>query len=364
MDVRDILKLMVESGASDLHIKVGSPPSLRIDGEVEITDSPPLTVNDTQSLAAALIPDRLKKQFEQKTEADFAFSVVDVGRFRVNAFHQQGQIGMAIRRVTTKELDIDRLGLPPVVKTLSEEPRGLVLVTGTAGSGKTTALGAMISHINQVRKGVIVTIEDPIEVLHKDDKCIVNQRELGIDTESYAEALKNVVRQDPDVVLIGEMRDLETVQAALSAAEMGNLVLSTLHTIDAAETLNRVIDFFPPHQQRQIQLMLISTLRGIISLRLLPKVGGGLVSAIEVMVATATVKELINENKTWKLKEVIEQGDYYGMQSFDQSLISLFRDGKITIDDAIAMSANTHDFKLKIRQLGLDGLPGQEENHV
>ena len=360
MDAKQLLKLMVDTGASDLHVKIGRPPSVRVGGVLQVTDHPPLTTDDLREVTAALIPKRLKPQFDDKNEVDFAFSVADVGRFRVNAFHERGSVGMAFRRVTVKEPDIDALGLPPVVKTLAAEPRGLVLVTGTAGSGKTTTLAAMISHINHSRPGHIVTIEDPIEVLHVDDKCVIHQREIGIDTCGYGEALKHVVRQDPDVVLIGEMRDTEPVQAALTAAEMGNLVLSTLHTIDAAETVNRIIDFFPPHQQRQIQLMLTSTLRGIISQRLLPKVGGGLTAAIEVMVVTATIKELINENKAWKLKEVIEQGEYYGMQSFDQSLIYLYQSGQIAIEDALAMSADAHDFKLKIRQLGIEEPSVQE----
>jgi twitching motility protein PilT len=353
MDVKEVFKLMVEAGASDLHIKAGTPPGLRIDGTLAPADVPPLTTEDMANIASALVPDRVRKDFENNIEVDFAFSIKDVGRFRVNAFSQQGQVGMAIRRVTVKELDIEKLGLPPVIKTLAEESRGLVLVTGTAGSGKTTTLGAMINHVNSTRHGHIVTVEDPIEILHRDKMCMINQREIGIDTRDFADALKNVVRQDPDIILIGEMRDHETVQAALTAAEMGNLVLSTLHTIDSAETIFRIIDFFPPHQQHQIQLMLASTLRGIISMRLLPKVGGGLVAASEVLVATATVRELINENKISKLKEVIEQGEYYGMQSFDQSLISLYQSGQITMEHAVAMAANAHDFKLKIRKLGI-----------
>ncbi len=353
MDVKEILRMMVDAGASDLHIKAGSPPGLRVDGTLGPAEAPPLTEDDMNGIAEVLVPERLIEDFKNSIEVDFAFSVVDVGRFRVNAFRQQGQIGMAIRRVTVKELDIERLGLPPVLRTLAEESRGLVLVTGTAGSGKTTTLGAMINHINTARDGHIVTIEDPIEILHKDKKCMINQREIGIDTRDFAEALRHVVRQDPDVVLIGEMRDYETVQAALTAAEMGTLVLSTLHTIDASETIFRIIDFFPPHQHHQIQLMLASTLRGIVSMRLLPKIGGGQVAATEILVATATVRELIVENKISRLKEVIEQGEYYGMQSFDQSLISLFQSGRITMENAVAMSANAHDFKLKIRKLGI-----------
>jgi twitching motility protein PilT len=359
MDVNDLLQLMVDRGASDLHLKAGSPPCVRVNGELEIADYPALTREDARAVAATLVPGRLRGDFEARAEVDFAFTTKNLGRFRVNAFLQQGQIGMAIRRIAAEELDIQKLGLPAVLKSLAEEARGLVLVTGTAGSGKTTTLAAMIHHINHTRRGHIVTIEDPIEVIHTDKKCLVNQREIGIDTRSYVEALKHVVRQDPDVIFIGEMRDLETVEAALSAAEMGNLVLSTLHTIDAAETINRIIDFFPTHQQQQIRLMLASTLRGIVSLRLLPRTTGGLVPAIEIMIATATVRELINENKTWKLKDVIEQGEYYGMQSFDQSLISLYQAGEIALEDAVAMSANAHDFKLKIRQLGVE-TPMQE----
>jgi twitching motility protein PilT len=229
-------------------------------------------------------------------------------------------------------------------------------VTGTAGSGKTTTLAAMIDHINDTRDGHIVTIEDPIEVLHQDKKCIVNQREIGIDTESYADALRHVVRQDPDVILIGEMRDHETVSAALTAAEIGNLVFSTLHTIDATETINRIIDFFPPYQQKQIRLMLASTLKGIISMRLIPSINGGLVPAVEVLVMTGTIREyILDAEQTYKIRDAMDEGDYYGMQTFDQSLLTLYQDGKITIDDAMSMAANAHDFKIKLRQLGITG---------
>ena len=238
---------------------------------------------------------------------------------------------------------------------LADEPRGLVLVTGTAGSGKTTTLASMIDHINSTREGHIVTIEDPIEVMHEDKRCIVNQREIGIDTESYAEALRHVVRQDPDVILIGEMRDYDTVSAALTAAEIGNLVFSTLHTIDATETINRIIDFFPPHQQQQVRLMIGATLKGIVSLRLIPSIQGGLVPAVEVLVMTGTVREyIIDPDKTYLIRDAMEEGMYYGMQTFDQSLLRLYQDGKITLDDAISMAHNAHDFKIKVRQLGLD----------
>lgn len=352
--IGDLLKEMVREQASDVHLKVGRAPCWRKDGQLIVSDFSPLNSQSITALVHQIVPERLREKFERYEEVDFAFSLKDIGRFRVNLYRQRGFVGMSLRRVVTIVPQISELNLPSIVGKLAEEPRGLVLVTGTAGSGKTTTLAAMIDHINHSRSGHIITIEDPIEVVHTDDKCLINQREIGIDTGSYKEALRNVVRQDPDVVLIGEMRDLETVQAALTAAEMGTLVLSTLHTIDSAETIHRIIDFFPPHQQEQIRLMLASTLRGIVSQRLLSRVGGGLVPAIEVLVATATVKELISENKISGLKEVIEQGEYYGMQSFDQSLVVLYQDGRVALDDAVAMAHNAHDFKLKLRQLGLD----------
>lgn len=350
-----LLKMMADNGSSDLHLKVGSPPAVRLNGKlVVLRELPALTPEATNALAMSMMDERQKASFENHRELDFAYSLPGVGRFRVNVFHQRGSVGLTLRRVTTERSGIEALGLPPVVRRLAEEPRGLVLVTGTAGSGKTTTLAAMIDHINHTREGHIVTIEDPIEVLHQDVKCIINQREIGIDTDSYADALRHVVRQDPDVVLIGEMRDHETVSAALTAAEIGNLVLSTLHTIDATETINRIIDFFPPYQQKQTRLMLASTLKGIISMRLIPSINGGLVPAVEVMVMTGTIREYIMDpEKTYMIRDAMEEGEYYGMQTFDQSLLKLYSENRITMDDAIAMAGNAHDFKIKVRQLGM-----------
>lgn len=356
-DIDGLLQVMSERGSSDLHIKVGSPPAIRLNGKLNVLREQyqPLTAEQTLSFALGIMDERQRLTFENHREVDFAYSLSGVGRFRVNVFHQRGSVGMTLRRVATERASLESLGLPSVVRRLADEPRGLVLVTGTAGSGKTTTLAAMIDHINRTREGHIVTIEDPIEVLHRDELCIVNQREIGIDTESYADALRHVVRQDPDVILIGEMRDHETVSAALTAAEIGNLVFSTLHTIDATETISRIIDFFPPYQHKQVRLMLASTLKGIVSLRLIPSINGGLVPAVEIMVVTGTIREYITDpDKTYMIRDAMEEGDYYGMQTFDQSLLALYTERKITLDDAMAMAHNAHDFKIKVRQLGVD----------
>ena len=356
-EIDALLKLMSERGSSDLHIKAGSPPAIRLNGKLMVLREQyqAMGPDETKALALGIMSERQAQTFENHLEADFAYSLSGVGRFRVNIFHQRGSVGMTLRRVATERASIEELGLPPIIRRLADEPRGLVLVTGTAGSGKTTTLAAMIDHINSNREAHIVTIEDPIEVLHKDKKCIVNQREIGIDTESYADALRHVVRQDPDIILIGEMRDHETVGAALTAAEIGNLVLSTLHTIDATETIGRIIDFFPPYQQKQIRLMMAATMKGIISMRLIPSINGGLVPAVEVMVMTGTIREYITDpDKTYLIRDAMEEGEYYGMQTFDQALLKLYLDRQITLDDAMAMAHNAHDFKIKVRQLGVD----------
>jgi len=350
-----LLKMMAERGCSDLHLKAGSPPAVRLDGRLEIlTDLEPLTADDTFGFATEVLEPRGLSAFQDGCDVDFAYSLPADGRFRMNVFRQRGTVSITARHVSAIRDGFEALGLPAVVEALANEKRGLVLVTGTAGSGKTTTLAAMIDYINRTRDGHIVTIEDPIEVVHVDDQCVIDQREIGADTTSYADALRHVVRQDPDVILIGEMRDHETVAAAMTAAEIGNLVFSTLHTIDATETINRIIDFYPPHQQHQARIMLASTLRGIISMRLLPAIGGGRVPAVEVLVMTGTIREyVLDPEQTHKIRDAMTEGEYYGMQSFDQSLLSLYQASRITVEDAIATSANSHDFRIKLRQIGV-----------
>jgi twitching motility protein PilT len=307
-----------------------------------------------RAIAAEMLEAHHVPTFEAGGDVDFAYEMDGAGRFRVNVFRQRGTISLTARRVTELRQSFEELGLPSVVQQLADERRGLVLVTGTAGSGKTTTLATMIDYINRTRDGHIITIEDPIEVVHKDVKCVIDQREIGVDTPSYGDAMRHVVRQDPNIIFIGEMRDAETVSTALTAAEIGNLVFSTLHTIDATETINRIIDFYPPYQQRQARLMLGATLRGIVSMRLLPAVGGGLVPAVEVLVMTGTVREFVlDPEQTYKIRDAMSEGGYYGMQNFDQSLIALLQAGRITVEDAMATSANAHDFRIKLRQIGV-----------
>jgi len=352
-DLHELLRLALERRASDLHLKVGAPPVLRIDHQlVPIQDRPCLTQADLETTVSLVTTEPQRQRFAQRRELDLSYSVAELGRFRTNLFQQRGMVGVAFRVIPLKVETIEELNLPPVIEKLAMEPRGMVLVTGTAGSGKSTTLAAMIGHINSNRTGHIVTIEDPIEFLHADNRCLINQREVGIDTESFADALRSALRQDPDVILVGEMRDFDTIGTAIVAAETGHLVLSTLHTIDATETVNRIIAIFPPYQQEQIRLQLTSLLRGVISMRLIPRANGkGRVPAVEVMVATATIRECIaDSDKTRKIPEVIAAGvSEYGMQTFDQSLMSLYRRGLVSYEEALKWSSNPNDFALKVR---------------
>ncbi len=353
LDLDELLRVTVQQSASDLHVKVGSPPYLRVDGRLLEMKYEAVTPADTERMAFAILPKARADEFLASNEADFAYTVAGLGRFRVNVFRQRGSVGMVFRRVLPGIPSFEQLGLPPVAARLADEPRGLVLVTGPTGSGKTTTLAAMVDHINDHYTKHIVTIEDPIEVLHPDKKSLVNQREIGTDTEDFHSAMKRVLRQDPDVILIGEMRDPETVWAALAAAETGHLVLSTLHTINATETVNRIIDFFPPYQQRQVRMSLASALRGIISQRLLERLDGkGRIPAVEALVATGRVTDrIVNEDETAELEDVITEGEYYGMQSFDQSLLSLYEHKLITRREGLANASHPHDLRLAIDQV-------------
>lgn len=350
--MKKYLDILSEKHASDLHIKVGNVPYLRIDGKlVPMEGEEPLTKEEVISLAEKVMNSRQQQEFERFKGTDFAIQGEATDRFRVNIFIEKGNVSIAARRVSLEHPSIEELNLPPVLKELADLPRGLVLVTGTAGSGKTTAISAMLHHINTTRAENIITVEDPIEILHTDIKSLIRQRELGTDTTTYAYALRHIVRQDPDVIFIGEIRDRDTIDSAMKSTELGNLVFSTIHTIDAVETVNRIIDLYPPHQQKQIRIMLSSALAGIISLRLLPMIGGGLIPAVEVLINNSTVKQyILKPEETYLIRKAMEEGEYYGMQTFDKSLIKLLKEKKISKDDALGATANTHDFKLKLMQ--------------
>jgi twitching motility protein PilT len=353
MEINDLLRIAMENDASDLHIKVGSPPILRIAGELApLPSEERITQQDAMKIAFSVMNPAQKEIFTKKNELDTAYSISGLGRFRCNVFVQRGSIGIVFRVIMKRIPSMEELHLPEVLKKIAMEERGLILVTGTTGSGKSTTLATMIDCINMDRTCNIITIEDPIEYLHKDKKSIVNQREIGNDTESFSKALRSALRQDPDVILVGEMRDFETIQTALIAAETGHLVMSTLHTTDATETVNRIIAVFPPYQHKQVRMQLSSVIKGIISMRLMPKADGkGRVPAVEVLVATAMIKDcILDADKTKLITDVIAQGKIiYGMQTFDQSLFDLFKSGLITYEEAIRRATNPDDFVLKVK---------------
>jgi len=353
MHINDLLKIAVERKASDLHLKVGAFPVIRIDGTlIPLADMRRLMQEDTIAMAFSIMSARQKEKFKNNFEIDIAYNVPNLGRFRCNIFQQRGTVGLVLRVIPARILSMKDLLLPPVLEKICQEQRGLVLCTGTTGSGKSTTLAAMIDHINATRNEHIMTVEDPIEFLHRDKKSLVNQREVDVDTKGFSIALRSALRQDPDVILVGEMRDYETIETALTASETGHLVFSTLHTLDATETINRIISVFPPHQQKQIRLQLGAVLKAVISLRLMPRADGlGRVPAAEILIRTNYVRECIeNKEKTKYIKDAIQQGtSQYGMQTFDQSLYSLYKSGLITLEEALKRSTNPNEFKLRIQ---------------
>ncbi|HIG01571.1 MAG TPA: type IV pilus twitching motility protein PilT [Myxococcales bacterium] len=356
MELKEILKVAVKGGASDIHLKMGLPPLFRVDGAlVPLRDGERITLEEIKAMAFSMMNPVQKARFEEQREADLAYGIAGLGRFRVNVFQQRGAIGIVLRVIPFGVKTVEELNLPDVVKTISQEHRGLILVTGTTGSGKSTTLAAMIEQINSERTSHIMTIEDPIEFLIRDRRSIVNQREIGVDTHSFANALRGALRQDPDVILVGEMRDFETIETALTAAETGHLVMSTLHTLDATETINRIISVFPPYQQKQVRLQLSTVLKAVISQRLVPRADGkGRVPALEILVSTGLVRELIaDKDRTKELSDAINKGyTTYGMQSFDQSLMQLVKEGLVTYEEALKNVSNPDDFALRYR--GID----------
>ena len=353
LELNEILKIALKGGASDIHMKSGLPPMFRVDGAlVPLKNGERLLPEDIQRMAFSIMNPVQKQRFEEAREADLAYSIPGLGRFRVNAFQQRGTVGVVFRVIPFGVKTIEQLHVPKVVESIAMEQRGLVLVTGTTGSGKSTTLAAMIDHINSNRTCHIITIEDPIEFLIRDRRSIVNQREIGFDTQSFANALRAALRQDPDVILVGEMRDFETIETAITAAETGHLVMSTLHTLDATETINRIISVFPPYQQKQIRLQLGSILKAVISQRLVPRADGkGRVPALEVLVSTARVRECIaDKDRTKELHDAIAKGfTTYGMQTFDQSLMQLVKGKLVTYEEALKHVSNPDDFALRFR---------------
>ena len=352
MEIKKVLKEMIDRGASDLHLKVASPPVLRINGSLIFTDYPAPTVQDMTAVAQQILTPSQREVFEKTREIDFAFGVPGVARFRANFYVQRGSVAMVFRHVPVEIMSIDELGLPPIVKELALRPRGLMLVTGTVGSGKSTTLASIVDIINQESARHVITIEDPIEFLHRDNKSIISQREIGCDTGGYSEALKHILRQDPDVILIGEIRDAESMKIALTAADTGHLVLSTMHTIDASQTISRIISFFPPHQHQEIRYLLASTMQAVISQRLVTDSDGlNRYAACEIMIATSSIREYIREpDKTVMIRQAIQEGFVqYQMQTFDQALMQLYKEKKISFASASHASSNPSEFELRVK---------------
>jgi twitching motility protein PilT len=360
--VEQALDYLVTKGGSDLHLSAGSAPLIRLHGAlIPIPGTPELTSEDTQEVLDSFLTDPEKKEeFSQDNEVDFSFELNDVARFRVNAYRQRGSVSMVLRAIPFLIRTIDELDIPPVVQKLAEEERGLILVTGATGSGKSTTLASMIDHINTNTSKHIVTIEDPIEFMYSNKKSVISQREVGVDTSSFSRALRRVLRQDPDVILIGEIRDQETMETALAAAETGHLVLSTLHTLNASETISRIISLFPPHMQQQARFMLSGTLKGVIAQRLVPSVDGtSRVPIVETLVSTGRVRDLILEpSRSEDLNRIIHEGEYYGMQTFDQSLIQRMNQGLISMDEAMRVASNPSDLKLQAGTQQTSTVPG------
>ena len=352
MQINQLLQTAVASGASDLHLKVGSYPMMRVNGTLVVaSEEKRLERADTEAMAQSVLGPEHVAKFKREQDVDLAYSIDGLGRFRVNVFQQRGTVGLVLRVIPMRIKSIDDLGLPPILKKIAQEERGLVLVTGTTGCGKSTTLAALIDYINATRQAHVMTVEDPIEYLHRDNRSIVNQREILVDTQSFAHALRAALRQDPDVILVGEMRDLETVETALHAAETGHLVFSTLHTLDATETINRVITVFPPHQQRQVRIQLAAVLKAAISQRLLPRADGiGRAAAVEVMTSTAFIRDcIVDKDKTALIAGAIAAGtSQYGMQTFDQAIFGLYSQGIVALDEALRSASNVEDFKLKV----------------
>lgn len=353
-DIHNLLRYVVEHKGSDLHMKAGTAPSVRVSGKLGKIDHPRMTPEGMNEAAAELMEEDHREILKKMGEVDFAYSVVGIGRFRVNIHRQRGSVAIAARLVLPGAPSFSTLGLPPVVENLANEHRGMLLVTGPTSSGKTTTTGAVINHVNSTRPCHILTIEDPIEILHRDLMADITQREIGQDTTSFATALRAAMRQDPDVIFVGEIRDYETVQAALQAAETGHFVVATLHTTNVSETISRVIDFFPPHQAKQVRVALAGSLVGVISQRLLPRIGAGRVAAIEVMVMNGRIRDcILNPDKTHEIFDIMQEGSFYGMQTFDQALVNLYRAGLVSLEDARSAATNPHDFEIVLKQEGL-----------